>query len=202
MCEQTCHSRFAPVHSAHARFSWLARSCTNAIDVYNWSIDLSFFMIGVKIVYTILSSNSLFHCCLDDLAVPVLDQVYDHEHSENGVEQSPNETEDLCERERERECLCVIQWNLSNLDTNGAEESVIVSEVSSFQRLKCMQEWYLGWEKVSCLERCPQFRSVLIEREVPQQKSQNQLTALAIMALLIFSCSSTALYLSSFHSLP
>ena len=31
--------------------------------------------------------------------------------------------------------------------------SVLVSEVSSFQ---CMQEWYLGWEKVSCLERCPQ----------------------------------------------
>ena len=58
-----------------------------------------------------------------------------------------------------------IQWNLSNRDTNGAEESVIVSEVSSFQRLKCMQEWYLGWEKVSCLERCPQFRSVLVERE-------------------------------------
>ena len=25
-----------------------------------------------------------------------------------------------------------------------------------------MQEWYLGWEKVSCLERCPQFRSVLL----------------------------------------
>ena len=55
-----------------------------------------------------------------------------------------------------------IQWNLSNPDTNGAEESVIVSEVSSFQRL---QEWYLGWEKVPCLERCPQFRSVFIERE-------------------------------------
>ena len=35
----------------------------------------------------------------------------------------------------------LVQWNLS---TNGAEESVIVSEVSSFQRLKCMQEWYLG----------------------------------------------------------
>ena len=31
-----------------------------------------------------------------------------------------------------------------------------------------MQEWYiLGVGKVSCLERCPQFRSVLIEREVP-----------------------------------
>ena len=42
-----------------------------------------------------------------------------------------------------------LQWNLSNPDTNGAEESVIVSEVSSFQRLKCMQEWYLGWK------RCP-----------------------------------------------
>ena len=52
----------------------------------------------------------------------------------------------------------IVQWNLSNPDTNGAEESVIVSE-SSFQRLK---EWYLGWEKVSCLERCPQFRSVNI----------------------------------------
>ena len=28
-----------------------------------------------------------------------------------------------------------------------------------------MQEWYLGWEKASCLERCPQFRGVLIERD-------------------------------------
>ena len=51
----------------------------------------------------------------------------------------------------------IVQWNLSNWDTNGAEESVIVSEVSSFQRLKCMQEWYLGWEKVSCLERCKAY---------------------------------------------
>ena len=38
-----------------------------------------------------------------------------------------------------------VQWKLSNSlynpDTNGAEESVLVSEVSSFQRLKCMQEW-------------------------------------------------------------
>ena len=58
-----------------------------------------------------------------------------------------------------------MQWNLSNQDTNEAEESVVVSEVSSFQRSKCMQGWYLGWEKVSCLERCPQFNSVLIERE-------------------------------------
>ena len=54
---------------------------------------------------------------------------------------------------------------MANPGTNGAEESVIISEVFSFQRLKCMQEWYLGWEKVSCLERCPQFRNVLIERE-------------------------------------
>ena len=28
-----------------------------------------------------------------------------------------------------------------------------------------MQEWYLGWEKVSLLVRCPQSKSVLIERE-------------------------------------
>ena len=54
--------------------------------------------------------------------------------------------------------------SLSIPDTNGAEERVIVSDASSFQRLKCMQEWYLGWEKVSCLRRCPQFRR---EREVP-----------------------------------
>ena len=30
----------------------------------------------------------------------------------------------------------------------------------------CKSGIYLGWEKVSCLERYPQFRSVLIEREV------------------------------------
>ena len=31
---------------------------------------------------------------------------------------------------------------------------------------------YLGWEKVSCLE-CPQFRSVLIGREVPLYIARN-----------------------------
>ena len=41
----------------------------------------------------------------------------------------------------------IIQWNLSNPDTNGAEESFIFSEVSSFQRLKCMQDaMYCGHE--------------------------------------------------------
>ena len=63
--------------------------------------------------------------------------------------------------------LVPLQWNPSILDTNGAEESVIVSEVSSFQRLKWVQEWYLGREKVSCLEMCPHFRGVLVERGVP-----------------------------------
>ena len=49
--------------------------------------------------------------------------------------------------------MLTVQWNLSNPDTNGAEESVLFCEVSSFQRLKCMQEWYvLGVGKVSCLE--------------------------------------------------
>ena len=46
----------------------------------------------------------------------------------------------------------------------GVGKGVLFREVSSFQRLKCMQEWYLGLEKVSCLERCPQFKSVLIQR--------------------------------------
>ena len=45
----------------------------------------------------------------------------------------------------------------------GVGKGVLFREVSSFQRL---QEWYLGWEKVSCLERCPQFRSVLIPTTV------------------------------------
>ena len=57
-----------------------------------------------------------------------------------------------------------IQWNLSNQDTNGAEESVVFSEVSSFQRLKCMQEWFiiiLGvgkgvlFRELSSLQECP-----------------------------------------------
>ena len=53
-----------------------------------------------------------------------------------------------------------IQWNLSNQDTNGAEESVIDSEVSSFQRLKCTQEWYTWGGKrcpgeVSSVQECP-----------------------------------------------
>ena len=40
---------------------------------------------------------------------------------------------------------------LSSTNTNGPEESVLFSEVSSFQRLS--KEWYLEWEKVSYLER-------------------------------------------------
>ena len=42
----------------------------------------------------------------------------------------------------------------------GQKKVSFVSEVSSFQS---MQEWYLGW---ACLEKCPQFMGVLIEREV------------------------------------
>ena len=45
----------------------------------------------------------------------------------------------------------------------GEEESVLFSEVSLFQGLKSTQTWYLGRKKVSCLERCPYFRGVLIE---------------------------------------
>ena len=45
--------------------------------------------------------------------------------------------------------LTCIQWNSSNADTNGAEGSVLYREVSVFQGLKFMQEWYLGRQKVS-----------------------------------------------------
>ena len=37
----------------------------------------------------------------------------------------------------------------------GVGKGVLCREVSLFQRLKCV---YLGWEKVSCVERCPCFR--------------------------------------------
>ena len=45
----------------------------------------------------------------------------------------------------------------------GEEESVLFREVSLFQGLKSTQTWYSGRKKVSCLERCPCFRGVLIE---------------------------------------
>ena len=52
----------------------------------------------------------------------------------------------------ETESVCGVSMLrcLSTPDTNGAEESVIVSEVSSFQTLKCMQEWCTWGGK-----RCP-----------------------------------------------
>ena len=50
-----------------------------------------------------------------------------------------------------------MQWNPSNLDTIGPEESVLIREVSLFRRLKSTRTWYLGRKKVSCLERCPYF---------------------------------------------
>ena len=52
-------------------------------------------------------------------------------------------------------CNVHVQWNLSNPDTIGPEESVLIKEVSLFQRLKCTQALNLGREYVPCLERCP-----------------------------------------------
>ena len=49
-----------------------------------------------------------------------------------------------------------LQWNFSNLDTNGAEESVLFSEVLHARVV-------LGVGKGVLLERCLQFRGVLIE---------------------------------------
>ena len=42
----------------------------------------------------------------------------------------------------------------------GTEESVHISELSLFQELNCMQELFLGKEKVSLLGRCLHFRGV------------------------------------------
>ena len=59
-----------------------------------------------------------------------------------------------------------IQWNPSNVDTNGVEESVLYREVSLFKGLKCMQEWYIlgatksvPFREVSSIQGCP-YRGV------------------------------------------
>ena len=46
----------------------------------------------------------------------------------------------------------------------GERKGVLIREVSSFQGLNCMQELFLGKEKVSLLERSPHFMGVLRER--------------------------------------
>ena len=56
-----------------------------------------------------------------------------------------------------------IQWNLSNPDTLGKEESVLISEVSWFQGLKLYTNMAFGTGKVSCLSRCPHFRESWLE---------------------------------------
>ena len=58
--------------------------------------------------------------------------------------------------------VCIMQWNPSNLDTNGTEESVRISEVSLFHG-KLHARTVLGEREVFLLERCPRYRSVLIE---------------------------------------
>ena len=46
-----------------------------------------------------------------------------------------------------------------NQDTNGAEENVLFSEISSFQRLNKSSTW--GGKMCPRLERFPQFKGVL-----------------------------------------
>ena len=43
------------------------------------------------------------------------------------------------------------------------EQKCPISEVSYFQGIKCMQELFLGKQKVSLLEHCPYFRGFLRE---------------------------------------
>ena len=44
------------------------------------------------------------------------------------------------------------------------EEGVLISEASLYISGQELQVWYLGRERVSCLERCPHFRGVLTKR--------------------------------------
>ena len=50
-----------------------------------------------------LSSDSLFECCLDHLAVPTLDQVDDLEDSQDHKQNRSNETEHLQPMGEDRE---------------------------------------------------------------------------------------------------
>ena len=77
-----------------------------------------------------------------------------------------------------------IQWNLSNPDTNGAEESVIVSEVSSFQRLSKSGIYLLGVGKVSCLERCPRRECPHREREVERGSTVSAVVMVSVVCML------------------
>ena len=43
---------------------------------------------------------------------------------------------------------------------------------------------HLGWEKVSCLERCPQFKSVLIEREVERGATVSAVVMVSVVCML------------------
>ena len=54
------------------------------------------------------------------------------------------------------------KWNSSNPGTSGTEESVHISVVSLFQGLNCMQEQFLGKDKVSWL--CISREEILRER--------------------------------------
>ena len=54
-----------------------------------------------------------------------------------------------------------IQWNLSYLDTVGAEESVLISEVSLLRSQGYIHKLCLRQSHVSCLSKCPHFGGVL-----------------------------------------
>ena len=58
------------------------------------------------------------------------------------------------------EQVYILQWNSSNPDTSGTEQSVQISEMSLFLGLLHART-ILGKEKVSLPERCPHFRSVI-----------------------------------------
>ena len=79
--------------------------------------------------------------------------------SRSGKNAPTHRTQDM---ENQYGLVVTVEWNPSNLDTNGTEESVHISELSPSRGAKLNPN---GKEKVSLLERCPYSRGVL--REVP-----------------------------------
>ena len=66
--------------------------------------------------------------------------------------------------EGEREINCVIQWNLSIVDTFGTQLAVLYKEVSLIQIQIRTQLYVVGTADSVLIERCPLFRASFIER--------------------------------------
>ena len=109
---------------------------------YHLSIIWSFYIIFV------IHSSLFDHCCIGSVCICMITVVWCNRVKGLMWLQGWN-------------IINIIQWNLSILDTIGTAQSVLIKEVSSFQRWECY-----CLESVLIIE-VPLFQSVLL-REVPQ----------------------------------